>query len=885
MKEDKVNASQLLNRVPPHNQEAEEAVLGSLLINKDAFIKIADILHSDDFYIDKHQVLYQAMLDIYNDKEPIDVLSLSNLLKEKNKLDYCGGRSYLVTLTNAVPTAANIKGYATIVQRKATLRRLINSAHQILSYGYTETDQVDDLLDKSEQTLFQVSQKYLKNNFVPINNVLNEAFDRIDQIHRDGGKMRGVPTGFTALDDKLGGLQKSDLVILAARPSMGKCVHESTQIIDPNNGQLITIKEYYQQKKQNILTLKNNHKISKGKISAYLDDGKKPTYLVKTALGKEIKTTITHPFLTINGWKKLQQLKKGDKIGLPRIINVFGNKKWPENKLKLLAYYIADGGLTNSNPGFTNSNLKVAKDFAQAAKKFPNIRITKQDSQGQRTPSYFVANIYKENNQKNSITQWLEKLDLMGKNALQKTIPNEIFSLNKKNIALFLNRLFTCDGSVYINKTGQGAISYSSSNKELINQVQHLLIRFGIISKVREKKIKYKNTLKKSYELEIHNSIDIIKFSQEINIFSKEKTLQKLVTKVKKHKIGWNKDSIPVEIWDKIIELKGHQAWRSLYKKMGLPISHNIHTHKRNIRRETLLKLAQALKSTELKNLAQSDIYWDTIKEIKYLGKQQVYDLTIEDTHNFVANDFFVHNTSLALDIARQVAVKQKIPVGLFSLEMSKDQLVDRMLCAEANIDLWKMRTGKLSDSPENDDFPRIGQAMGSLSEAPIFIDDTANCNIMEIRTKARRLQMEHGLGLIVIDYLQLMEGRANTENRVQEISEISRSLKGIARELGVPVLALSQLSRAVEAQNVPIPKLSHLRESGAIEQDADVVMFIYREDYYQKDSERKGVSDIIIAKHRNGPTGQIELFFDMQKASFKNLDKKHSSAPPPEAF
>ncbi len=463
MKEEKINASQLLNRVPPHNQEAEEAVLGSLLINKDAFIKIADILHADDFYIDKHQIIYQAMLDIYNEKEPIDVLSLSSRLKEQGKLDYCGGRSYLVTLTNAVPTAANIKGYATIVQRKATLRRLINSAHQILSYGYTETDQIDDLLDKSEQTLFQVSQKYLKNNFVPINNVLNEAFDRIDQIHRDGGKMRGVPTGFTALDEKLGGLQKSDLIILAARPSMGK--------------------------------------------------------------------------------------------------------------------------------------------------------------------------------------------------------------------------------------------------------------------------------------------------------------------------------------------------------------------------------------------------------------------------------------TSLALDIARQVAVKQKTPVGVFSLEMSKDQLVDRMLCAEANIDLWKMRTGKLSDSPENDDFPRIGQAMGALSEAPIFIDDTANCNIMEIRTKARRLQMEHGLGLIVIDYLQLMEGRASTENRVQEISEISRSLKGIGRELGVPVLALSQLSRAVEAQNVPIPKLSHLRESGAIEQDADVVMFIYREDYYKKDSERKGVSDIIIAKHRNGPTGQIELFFDMQKASFKNLEKKHSDAPPPEAF
>lgn len=464
MPETNKNTLDLLNRVPPHNQEAEEAVLGSLLIDKDALIKIADILFPEDFYIGKNKIIFQAILDVYNQKEPIDILNLTTRLEDQKKLNEIGGRGYLVTLTNAVPTAYNVKSYATIVQRKATMRRLINSAHQILSYGYQETDEVDNLLDKAEQSLFQVSQKYLKQNFVPINNILTEAFDRIDEIHKESGKLRGVPTGFADLDNKLGGLQKADLVILAARPSLGK--------------------------------------------------------------------------------------------------------------------------------------------------------------------------------------------------------------------------------------------------------------------------------------------------------------------------------------------------------------------------------------------------------------------------------------TSLALDIARHVAVKEKIPVGLFSLEMSKDQLVDRLLCAEADVDLWKMRTGKLSDSPHEDDFPRIGQAMGLLSESPIYIDDTANLNIMEIRTKARRLQMEHNLGLLVIDYLQLMEGRTGTENRVQEISEISRSLKGIARELNVPVLALSQLSRAVEAQNVPIPKLSHLRESGSIEQDADVVMFIYREDYYKRDTEKKGIADIIIAKHRNGPTGQLELYFDMEKASFRSLEKHHEGMePPPEAF
>ena len=247
-----------------------------------------------------------------------------------------------------------------------------------------------------------------------------------------------------------------------------------------------------------------------------------------------------------------------------------------------------------------------------------------------------------------------------------------------------------------------------------------------------------------------------------------------------------------------------------------------------------------------------------------------------------------VGKTSLALDIARHVAVKEKIPVGIFSLEMSKDQLVDRLLCAEAHVDLWRMRTGRLSDRPEDDDFPRIGHAMGVLSEAPIFIDDSPNVNIMQIRAKARRLQAEHGLGLIMVDYLQLMESRQHTEeNRVQEVAEITRGLKSIARELSIPVLALSQLSRAVEMSKPAIPKLSHLRESGSIEQDSDVVLFIYRKaadrNYRLEDipPDERRTAEIHIAKHRNGPTGLIKMIFDEERASFRSLDTQFANVAP----
>ena len=455
-----------IERIPPQSLEAEMSFLGSILIDKDAMIKVADMARSEDFYKDAHVKIFETIQELYSKNEPVDLLTLSTRLEEKNQLESIGGRSYLAALTNAVPTASNVVHYAGIVHRKATRRRLLSASSEIVRLSYQEeTEDLDQILDQAQQHLFGVSKIYFKQSFTPVRSILTDAFDRIDELHKNKGQLRGIPTGFKQLDNLLAGLQKSDLVVLAARPSVGK--------------------------------------------SAFM------------------------------------------------------------------------------------------------------------------------------------------------------------------------------------------------------------------------------------------------------------------------------------------------------------------------------------------------------------------------------------------LDIVRHVATRQKVPVGLFSLEMSKEQLVDRMLCSEANVDLWKMRTGHLSDRPEDDDFPRIGHAIGTLSEAPIFIDDTPNVNIMQIRTKARRLQAEHGLGLIVIDYLQLMESssKGNSDNRVQEVAEITRGLKGIARELNVPVLALSQLARSVEQSKPAIPKLSHLRESGSIEQDADVVMFIYRKsadrNYRPEDiaPDERTMTEIHIAKHRNGPTGLVKLAFVEQFDSFRNMDTDYSSS------
>ncbi|MDD4074402.1 MAG: replicative DNA helicase, partial [Candidatus Pacebacteria bacterium] len=413
-------------KIPPQDIEAEKSLLGSLMIDKEAITKVADTTHGDDFYKRNHQYIYEAIESLFSLGEPIDLISVASKLKERNQLEGIGGTTYLTELINIVPTASHVLAYAKIVQKKRVLRDLITAGSEISLMGFQEDEASDDLLDSAERKIFSITQKNLTQSFLPIKPFLEEAFDRIDKISKQKGALRGVSTGFNALDSVLSGLQKSDLVVLAARPSMGK--------------------------------------------------------------------------------------------------------------------------------------------------------------------------------------------------------------------------------------------------------------------------------------------------------------------------------------------------------------------------------------------------------------------------------------SSLALDIAKNVALNEKLPVGIFSLEMSRDQLIDRLISSESNIDSWKIRQGMLSSEGEQNDFVCIQHALGVLSEAPIFIDDASSCSVLQMRAMARRLQASHGLGLIIVDYLQLIEPNSKISNSVQQITEISRQLKGLARELNVPVLALSQLSRAVEQRTPKVPRLSDLRESGAIEQDSDVVLFIYREDVYQEETPRKGIADIIIA-------------------------------------
>jgi replicative DNA helicase len=410
-------------------------------------------------------------------------------------------------------------------------------------------------------------------------------------------------------------------------------------------------------------------------------------------------------------------------------------------------------------------------------------------------------------------------------------------------------------------------------SERMARQVQHLLLRFGVIASLRTRRVRYKGAFRAAFQLDITDAQSIETFIDSIGIFGKEAALDRVSKVLATKRYQTNRDLIPVGAWVRIDATRKGASWPAIAGAMGLSIpGSNLHVGRRALSRRRLAEIARVLDDAGLHDLAKSDVYWDRIVSIEPAGQEQVYDLTIPGTHNFVANDVCVHNTAFCLNIAEHAALRTDTGVAIFSLEMAKEQLAMRMLCSEARVDLARVRTGHLSDR----EFPKLAMAAGRLGDAPIYIDDTPALSVLELRAKARRLKRDAAakLGLVIVDYIQLMRGSEGRDNREQEISEISRSLKALAKELSVPVVALSQLNRQVENRTPPVPRLADLRESGAIEQDADVICFLYRDEYYNpEDTEKQGVAEVHIAKQRNGPIGKIELTFLKEYTRFENRE------------
>ena len=804
----------LADRVPPQNLEAEEAILGGILVDPEAIGRVTDILEGEAFYLAAHRMIYEAALALHQEGNPADLMMVASWLIDRGTLDKVGGQSRLAELYDRTPSAVNIDLYAQLVMDKFLRRRLIRAGNEITGLGHDTAQELPEVLDAAEQKVFNITQARPQDGLVSTAEVLTQTFADIES-RAIGQTLPGLACGFYDLDAMTQGFQRGDLIIVAGRPSMGKCLAWHSEIIVAD-GSVKTIEELYNQRNAKLLTLGQNFKLKLTEPSVYVNDGIKPTFRVTTRLGRQIETTLTHPFLTIQGWKPLSEIQAGDRIAVPRTLGVFGQEEVSQDVLDDMFEQLDCKSLANYSPD----------------------------------------------------------LDSGGSSELDGSIPDLIFRLNKSQVATLLNRLLSTDGWASVLSSGQCQVGYATVNEKFARQIQHLFLRFGIIARLKIRHIKYKDDRRIAWQLDITDAKSIRTLIDDIGIYGKEDAIEKIRVALQDKKYQTNRDLIPIEVWQTLRSAKGDESWSSLATRAGLVGTSNIHAGTRSPTRERLSKLADALEVTapehaiSLQHLANSDVYWDEILSIEFVGDQQVYDLTIPETHNFVANDICVHNTSYVLNVARNIASYHKLPVAVFSLEMSRDQLVQRLLSSEVRIESSRLRAGRISAQ----EWEPLAHEISKLSQLPLYIDDTPNLTVTEMRSRCRRLQAEYGgaLGLVVIDYLQLMGG--NSENRVQMLSQITRGLKGLARELSVPVIALSQLSRGVESRTDKRPMMSDLRESGAIEQDADLIMMLYRDEYYNKDTVDRGIAEIIINKHRNGPTGTVKLLFEPQYTQFRNL-------------
>ncbi len=863
---------------PPHSLEAEQSVLGGILLSDRAMygLVIEEGLKADDFYRDRHRLIYESMLALYRESEPIDVLTVSEHLRSTGKLDDAGGKAAIDELTGGVPGLGGIRRYAQIVREHALMRRLLSTTYEIQASVLNHAAAPRDLVEQAERAMLEVAHDDRQKDFRTIDEILDDELRKMEKLSREGTSLTGTPSGFRDLDEITGGFQPGNLIVIAARPAMGKCSRGSTLVYESYTGARHRLDELVARHESGeevwVAAVGADLRLRHARVSATFRNGVKPLFRVTTRLGRRTDLTANHPLLTLEGWKRVDELVPGARIGVPRCLP--RPQQWqhmPDHEIVLLAGLIADGSLIDrQTPCFTyGAGSVVAYEMELATEAIGARWHTRPKTPGSANSNASLSGDGRPGG--NLVTELCKRHGIWGKRSENKFVPDAIFGLDDRAIARFLGMLYACDGHIYATERLR-QVGYSTISERLARDVQHLLLRLGIVSCIRTlKRPVYDGTGKVAREVRITGQKGIERFCRLVTVPGKAPQVGRAIATLRAATPGTNVDTLPPAVWHRVLEAKGERSWADVSEAVGHPRNHNWHVHTRGVSRAQLQKLADWSGDEALDQLATSDLWWDEIVSIEPIGEEETFDLTVPVHHNFVADDFVVHNSALVTNIAENAAIDHGRPVALFSLEMSETELAQRFVASQGRIKGDELRKGRVPDSK----WPKILQASAKLAAAPLFIDDSSDVGIIEIRAKARRLHQQQPLGLIIIDYLQLMRPDGRVESRVQQVGEMSRGLKILARELHVPVIALSQLSRAVETRGQSIdskrPLLSDLRESGSIEQDADLVAFIFREEYYDKETERAGIADIIIAKHRNGAIGEVELTFAKEYPKFLN--------------
>ena len=779
------------DRLPPHSIEAEMCVLASMMLDKEAAGEIVQKVDRDSFYLADHQIIFDVMRKLYDQNRPMDAVILREELSKRHLLEEVGGTAYLAQVLGSVPSAAHGGHYAGIVREKGLLRQLIRASNEVLQDAYAPQEEAELVLDRAEKKIFDIAQKKVGGSMSALGDVAMEVYEMLE----DNGR-RGVETDFHDLDDMLNGLQSGEMIIIAARPSMGKAQPLDARVLTP--GGWTTMGE-----------LRVGDELASvdgrpSRVEGLFPQGRKQVYRVTFADGRSAECCDEHLWrVHCRHWTSprvistaeltalLSRERYQNRVWIETFAGDFGTDENLPLDPWLLGLLLGDGCLGAGSLRFSTAEPAVVGQVAEAA----GVGLTVVPAGGYDYRITQAGGAHRKGVQganPNPVTQALRGLGLWGVRSHGKFIPPIYLNATRASRQRLLNGLLDSDGWV----ESFGAIRFATSSERLATDVVALVRSLGGTASYTAKRPSY--------------------------------------THKGERRAGRTSYVCNLQHADAA-------EWFTLDAKRS-----RLAAGRRRQRRLNVVSVTPT-RTAECQCIAVS-----------------------HPARLYVTDDYVVtHNTAIAMNIVEHVAARQ-VPCAVFSLEMSKQQLAQRLMCSRAQVDAQRVRKGMLSSN----EYQQLAMMVNELAKFPIWVDDSPGLTILDLRAKARRLKLQHDVQLIMIDYMQLMDN-PGPESRQQQISEISRGIKALARELNVPVICLSQLNRSSETRDGHRPRMSDLRESGSIEQDADVILLLHREDYYRMsdpDFEPDNIAEVIIAKQRNGPTGTVKLTFDNKTTTFKNL-------------
>ncbi len=813
------------DRTPPQDMAAEQSVIGSMLISKDAVATVSEALRGTDFYRPSHETIHDAIIDLFGRGEPVDMITVAAELQRRGELQKIGGAPYLHTLAANVPIAANAEFYAQIVKDKAILRRLVDAGTKIAQIGYAGEGHVADIVDRAQAEVYQIADGKSKEDYAPLSSFMDQVLDEIEAIGNRESGLYGVPTGFADLDDLTNGLHSGQMIIIAARPAMGKALALDTPLPTPQGwttmGEVKVGDELFDAHGQptcvvaatEVLTERPCYEVTFSDGSVIVADAQHE-WLTETRAARKFKWAADNNYnrarhqrvfaSTVTTEQMASTVRLGSEGRANHAVLNSSALSRPEATLPIDPYVLgawlgdghsAGGRITCETPEIPMLIEGLGYEVTSHGSMLYGIKTLAlpRDPSGvcvdcqAREATAVRSRCAECHAARGTFTALLREVGVLGR----KHIPSAYLRASEAQRRSLLAGLMDTDGTIV---KGVGSCQFAVTNQELADDVYELVVSLGYKCGRTSKKVAGRS--------EASSTCYILNFSTTDDVFRLE------------HKHLLHKEERPTST-----TRIGRRYVTSVEKVESVPV-----------------------------RCVQVD----------------------NEDHLYLAGESMIptHNSTLALDFCRAASIHNNLTSCFFSLEMTRSEITMRLLSAEGRIPLNHIRNGKLSD----DDWAKLARKMGEVSSAPMFIDDSPNMTMMEIRAKARRLKQRHDLKLIVIDYMQLMTSGRKVESRQLEVSEFSRQIKLLAKELEVPIIALSQLNRGPEQRGDKRPMMSDLRESGSLEQDADMVILLHRDDAYEKESTRPGEADLIVAKHRNGATRDITVAFQGHYSRFVDM-------------